>query len=43
MVEPECPPAFVHHSVPNRSLGPLGRTLCLAAIGATTLGIVTRD
>src|SRR6266704_1278519 len=37
-LEAESPP-FVHHSVPNRSLGPAGRRLFLALIAATTLGI----
>ena len=32
-------PAYVHHSVPNRSLGPAGRRVFLALIAATTLGI----
>jgi uncharacterized membrane protein len=31
-------PAFVHHAVPNRSLGPRGRRWFLAAVAATTLG-----
>ena len=33
------PPQFVHHSVPNRSLGPAGRRIFLALMAATTLGI----
>lgn len=33
------PPSFVHHSVPNRSLGPAGRRIFLAAIATTTLGV----
>jgi len=33
------PPPFVHHSVPNRSLGPRARSGCLAAIAATTGGV----
>ncbi|MGZ5060420.1 MAG: DUF2244 domain-containing protein [Usitatibacter sp.] len=32
-------PAYVHLSVPNRSLGPAGRRIFLALIAATTLGI----
>jgi uncharacterized membrane protein len=32
-------PPFVHHSVPNRSLGAAGRRWFLGAIGATTLGV----
>jgi uncharacterized membrane protein len=32
-------PPFVHHWVPNRSLGPAGRGFALAAIAATTLGV----
>lgn len=32
-------PAFVHLSVPNRSLGPLGRRWAFAAIAATTFGV----
>jgi uncharacterized membrane protein len=32
-------PPFVHHWVPNRSLGPAGRVWALAAIAATTLGV----
>lgn len=32
-------PRFVHHSVPNRSLGPAGRRFALGAIAATTLGV----
>jgi len=32
-------PAFVHHSVPNRSLGEAGRRWFLGAIAATTLAI----
>ena len=34
-------PPFVHHSVPNRSLGAAGRRWFLGAIAATTLGIGT--
>jgi uncharacterized membrane protein len=37
-LEAESPP-FVHHSVPNRSLGPAGRRIFLAAMTVTTLGI----
>ena len=33
------PPQYVHHSVPNRSLGPAGRRMFLALMAATTLGI----
>jgi len=33
------PPPFVHHSVPNRSLGPAGRRIFLAAMSATTLAV----
>ena len=33
------PPPYVHHSVPNRSLGAAGRRIFLGAITATTLGI----
>src|SRR6267378_2000688 len=32
-------PPFVHLSVPNRSLGPLGRRWTLAAIAATTFAV----
>jgi uncharacterized membrane protein len=32
-------PPFVHLSVPNRSLGPAGRVVAVAAIAATTLGV----
>lgn len=32
-------PPFVHHSVPNRSLGAAGRRWFLCAISATTLGV----
>ena len=32
-------PAFVRHSVPNRSLGPAGRRWFLGLVAATTLGI----
>jgi uncharacterized membrane protein len=32
-------PAYVHLSVPNRSLGPAGRRVVFAAIAATTLGV----
>jgi uncharacterized membrane protein len=39
-LEAESPP-YVHHSVPNRSLGPAGRRIFLAAITVTTLGIAT--
>ena len=35
------PPAFVHLSVPNRSLDPRARRGVLVAITATTLGIAT--
>jgi uncharacterized membrane protein len=33
------PPPFVHHSVPNRSLGAAGRRWFLGAIVATTMGV----
>ena len=33
------PPPYVHHSVPNRSLGAAGRRMFLGAVAATTLGI----
>ena len=33
------PPPYVHHSVPNRSLGATGRRMFLGAVAATTLGI----
>lgn len=33
------PPPYIHHSVPNRSLGPAGRRVFLALMAATTLGI----
>jgi uncharacterized membrane protein len=33
------PTPYVHHSVPNRSLGAAGRRIFLGAIAATTLGI----
>lgn len=32
-------PPFVHHSVPNRSLGNEGRRVFLAAIAVTTMGV----
>jgi len=32
-------PPYVHHAVPNRSLGPAGRRWFLGLIGATTLAI----
>jgi uncharacterized membrane protein len=32
-------PQYIHHSVPNRSLGPAGRRVFLALMAATTLGI----
>ena len=32
-------PPYVHHTVPNRSLGPRGRRLFLAMIGVTTITI----
>lgn len=32
-------PRYVHHSVPNRSLGAAGRRWCLGAIAAGTLGV----
>ena len=32
-------PPFVHHSVPNRSLGKKGRRVFLGAIAVTTMGI----
>src|SRR5690349_22077801 len=32
-------PPFVHHSVPNRSLGIRGRRVFLAAIAVTTMGV----
>jgi uncharacterized membrane protein len=38
VAEVDSPP-FVHHSVPNRSLGPAGRRWFLGAIGATTMVI----
>src|SRR5690349_11167965 len=34
----EIPP-YVHHTVPNRSLGPRGRRLFLGLMAATTMGI----
>src|SRR6202162_5738667 len=34
-------PPFVHHSVPNRSLGAAGRRWFLGALAATTFGIAT--
>jgi uncharacterized membrane protein len=37
-LEAESPP-YIHHSVPNRSLGPAGRRIFLASMAATTLGI----
>ena len=37
-VEVESPP-YIHYSVPNRSLGPVGRRIFLALMAATTLGI----
>jgi len=33
------PPPYIHHSVPNRSLGPTGRRIFLALMAGTTLGI----
>ena len=33
------PPPYVHHSVPNRSLGAAGRRVFLGSIALTTLGI----
>lgn len=39
MAPPVDPPPFVHVSVPNRSLGVVGRRWVLAGIAATTLGI----
>ena len=39
MVVSPDPPPYVHLSVPNRSLGPVGRRWVLGAIAATTLGI----
>ena len=33
------PPPYVHHTVPNRSLGIAGRRIFLGAISATALGI----
>ena len=38
--EADSPP-YVHHSVPNRSLGAAGRRWFLGAIAATTFGIAT--
>ena len=38
MVRCAHPLPYVHHSVPNRSLGPVGRRRVLAGIAATTLG-----
>ena len=35
------PPPYVHHSVPNRSLGAAGRRIALGAIAGTTLGVGT--
>ena len=32
-------PPYIHHTVPNRSLGPRGRRLFLAMIGVTTITI----
>ena len=32
-------PQYIHHAVPNRSLGPAGRRWFLGLIGATTLAI----
>ena len=34
-------PPYVHHSVPNRSLGTAGRRWFVGAIAATTLGVAT--
>jgi len=34
-------PLFVHHSVPNRSLGNEGRRVFLAAIAVTTMGVAS--
>jgi uncharacterized membrane protein len=34
-------PPYVHHSVPNRSLGAAGRRWFLGAIAATTFGVAT--
>lgn len=39
MAPPARPPAYVHLSVPNRSLGPSGRRLVLGMLAATTLGL----
>jgi uncharacterized membrane protein len=39
MFQEADPPPFVHHSVPNRSLGTAGRRVFLGAMAATTLGI----
>ncbi len=39
MVPEAYPPPFVHHSVPNRSLGPEGRRWVLRGIAATTFGV----
>ena len=37
---PEADPLqYVHHSVPNRSLGTVGRRIFLGAISATTFGV----
>src|SRR2546423_2485781 len=38
--EAESPP-FVHHCVPNRSLGAQGRRWFLAALAATTIAVAT--
>jgi uncharacterized membrane protein len=32
-------PPYIHHAVPNRSLGPAGRRWFLGLIGGTTLAI----
>lgn len=41
MARSEDSPAFIHHSVPNRSLGPRGRRWCLAAIATTTFAVAS--
>lgn len=38
-MHPADPLPFVHHSVPNRSLGPRARRGCLAGIAAMTAGV----
>jgi uncharacterized membrane protein len=39
MASPAEPPSYVHLSVPNRSLGPVGRRWVLVMIAATATGI----